>query len=394
MLSIQAPAAANAQSEGDGVIFGHIVNGTTDEPAPEVSVTLSTFAGGTLQANRSTISDQDGHFEFPGVNSDPEAVYAVSTSFFGIAYSSGRVSFDSDSAGVDITLDVYEPTDDQSLVHVYSRGLILTDVEPGRGEIGALDIYLLGMQEDRVLVANDEGRSLVFPVPRNATRVTPLSGDNYDLQTATIEGATIYGTEPLLPGDTTITFSYTIPYIGSRLPVELQEAYDTDLFRILIPLTVTDVESEINLEASGFKFVGQEDIGPQTYKVWARENVAAGDRLQIAYTDLVRSEIKPNTLNKIGPAIIALLAILAAAGAVFLIVRRRHLERERPLVLVPQLALSLEDHREDLIDQLRALETAHNSGLIEEGEYPGFRTYLLEQIRIVNRQLRGNGVED
>ncbi len=387
------PATAHAQSEDPGLIFGHIVNGTTGEPVSEVTVTLSIFDV-TLQPSSNTITDEDGRFEFPGVTTDPEAVYAVSTSFAGVAYSTGRISFEEGSEGIDITLDVYEPTDDQALITVYSRGLILTDVQPSQGEIGALDIYLFGMQEERVLVANEEGRTVEFPVPRNASRVTPLSDETYDLETATIEGATVFGTEPLLPGETTATLSYTIPYTGDRLPLELQAAYATDLFRLLIPTTISDLDEEVGLEASGFEFVGQEEIGPLTYNVWARENVAAGDRVQIAYTDIMRSEIEPNTLNKLIPMIIAAIAIIAAAVGIYWIVRERSLERERPVVLVPQLASTLEDRRADLIDQLQALETANERGLVDSDEYPGHRIYLLEQIRVVNRQLRGEGVED
>lgn len=393
-LAATSPSVAYAQAEGDGVIFGHIMNGTTDEPLPEVSVTLSAFADGALQRTRSTITDEEGRFEFADVNPDPEVVYAVSTSYSGVSYSTGRIGFEEGSAGIEVTLNVYQPTDDQSLVRIFSRGVILTGVEPTRGEIGILDIYLMGMQEERVLVANDEGRTINFPVPRNASRVTPLPDESYNLETATIEGATIFATEPLLPGDRTATLTYTIPYTGDRLSVELQAAYDTDLFRLLIPVSLTDLDGTVGLEASGFEHIGQEVIGPQTYDVWAREGVETGDRIQFAYTDLVRSEIEPNTLNKFGPAIIAAIAAIAAVVVVVLIVRSRNLQRERPLVLAPQLALSLEDHREDLIEQLRALETANERGIVDPEEYPGHRTYLLEQIRIVNRQLRGEGVED
>ena len=393
VFASQAPSAA-AQSEESGVVFGQIVNRTSEEPVPEIAVTLSTFAGGTLQPSRNTISDEDGRFEFEGVDTDPEAVYAVSTEFFGIAYSTGRISFEADSVGIDVTLDVFEPTEDQSLVAIRSRGVILTDVEPVRGEIGLLDIYLLDVTEDRVLVADDEGRSLVFPVPRNASRVTPLPDPSYDLQTATIEGATIYGTEPLLPGETTATLSYTVPYIGEHLSVELQASYPTDVFRLLIPVTLTDVEDQIEIEASGFEHIGQEEIGPQTYDVWAREDVEPSDRINVTYGGLIRSQIEANTLNKTVPYIVATTTALLAIGVIVWIVRGRRLDRERPVVLVPQLATSLEARRIDLIDQLRALETAHDRGIVNEASYPEYRRFVLEQIRLVNRQLRGEGVED
>ena len=383
----------SAQTGEIGVIFGHIVNGTTGENVPEVSVTLSIFED-TLLPSRNTVTDADGRFEFPGVSTDPDVVYAVSTSFAGIAYSTGRISFEADSEGIDVTLDVYEPTDDQALVTIFSRGVILTDVDPVQGEIGLLDIYILGMDEERVLVANDQGHALEFPVPRNASRVTPLPNETYNLETATIEGATVFGTEPLMPGETTVTLRYTVPYTGQRLPLELRAAYATDLFRLLIPVTDADLTEAVDLDASGFEFIGQEEIGPQTYNVWARADVASGDRVQIAYTDLIRSRIEPNTLNKFVPAIVATMALAAGAGAVVMIVRGRRLERARPLVLAPQLATSLQERREDLIDQLRALETAHERGLVASDDYPEHRTYLLEQIRVVNCQLRGEGVED
>jgi 5-hydroxyisourate hydrolase-like protein (transthyretin family) len=393
VIHLQADRTA-AQDTQPGVIFGRIINGTTGEPVPEIAVSLSTFAGGTLQAGQDTLTDADGRFEFPSVDTDPEAVYAVSATFFGIAYSTGRISFEEGSEGIDVTLDVYEPTEDQSLVTIPSRGIILTDVEPVRGELGLLDIVVLEMSENRALVANDEGRTLSFPVPRNASRVTPLPGSGYDLQTATIEGATVFGTEPLLPGEATATLSYTLPYTGDRLSVELQSAYDTAVFRILLPKEVTNVDRAIEVEAPGFTYSGEEEIGPQVYDVWIREGVQTGDRIRITYAQLTHSEIQPNTLNKFGPVIVSGMAIAGAIGLVLWLVRGRRLYAERPLVLAPELATSLETRRSDLIEQLQALETAHASDRIEEPDYTEYRRTVLEQIRLVNRQMRGEGVED
>lgn len=388
------PDPAAAQDDQPGVIFGHIINGTTGEPVPEIAVNLSTFAGGTLQEGRNTVTDAEGRFEFPGVDTDPEAVYAVSASFFGIQYSTGRISFEEESEGIDVTLDVFEPTDDQSLVAIRSRGVILTDVEPVRGELGLLDIIVLEMAEQRALVANEEGRTLSFPVPRNASRVTPLPGSGYDLQTATIEGATVYGTEPLLPGEATATLSYTIPYTADRLSVELQSAYNTEVFRLLLPKSITDVNQDVQIEASGFTYSGEEQIGPQAYDVWIREDVREGDRIQVTYAQLTRSEIEPNTLNKLGPTVVAGLVVAGALGFVVWLVRGRRLYRERPLVLAPELAVSLESQRNDLIEQLQALETAHAGGMVDESHYSDYRRTVLEQLRLVNRQMRGEGVED
>ena len=393
-LIAHAPQAVKAQATGNGRIFGEIINGTIDEPVPEIAVTLQTFAGGTLQPNQNTITDADGRFEFDNVSTDVDVVYAVSTTYFSIAYSTGRISFEEDSVGIDVTLDVFEPTDDQSLVVIRSRGLILTDVEPGRGEVGLLDINILDLSEDRVLVANSEGRTVNLPVPRNASRVTPLPDPSYDLQTATIEGATVYGSEPLLPGESTASLTYTIPYTGDRISVELQSAYATDLFRLLVPRTLTDLDDPLELDAPGFEHVGEEVIGPQTYDVWVQENLAVGDRVRVTYGGLVRSEIQPNTLNKVVPVIVSIAAILIAALVILWIVRERRLSPERPVVLAPQVASSLESHRAELIDQLRALETANEQRLIDPDEYPNYRRYLLEQIRLVNRQMRGQGVDD
>src|SRR5690606_29536263 len=100
-------------------------------------------------------------------------------------------------------LTVYESTEDPSVVTIRSRGLILTDVESNRGEVGLLDVTIFDVKGERALVANAEGRAVQFPVPRNATQVTPLPGSGYDLSTATIEGATVYSSAPLLPGETT-----------------------------------------------------------------------------------------------------------------------------------------------------------------------------------------------
>lgn len=395
LLTLLLPQAeARAQTEGQGVIFGQVINQTTGEPVPELPVSLSTFAEGTLQPGQNTVTDAEGRFEFPDVSSDPEVVYAVSSAFSGISYSTGRMSFEEDSVGIEVRLDVYEPTSDQSLARIRSRGLILTDVAPTRGEIGLLDIYVFEMRENRVLVADEEGRAVTFPVPRNASRVIPLPETSYNMQTALIEGATVYGTEPLMPGEQSATLSYTIPYTNNRLSLELLNAYETGLFRILIPQTVSAQNEEITVEAAGFEYAGEEVIGPQTYDVWVRENVSPNDRLRIVYGGLQHSRIKPNTLNKMVPGAVAGLVAIAAVGIVYLLVRGRRLYAPRPLVLAPQLASSLEAQRTDLIEQLQALETAHSSGIVDDKQYREYRQLILEQIRLVNRQMRGEGVEE
>src|SRR5690606_6209580 len=102
LLTLLLPQAeARAQTEGQGVIFGQVINQTTGEPVPELPVSLSTFAEGTLQPGQNTVTDAEGRFEFPDVSSDPEVVYAVSSAFSGISYSTGRMSFEEDSVGIE-----------------------------------------------------------------------------------------------------------------------------------------------------------------------------------------------------------------------------------------------------------------------------------------------------
>ncbi|MFW6075099.1 MAG: carboxypeptidase-like regulatory domain-containing protein [Chloroflexota bacterium] len=380
-----APTRAQERPTGDGIIQGQIINGTTDEPAAEITVTMSAFSGGTFVTDSRRTTDSDGRFQFEDLVTDEGITYSIEASYEGIGFGSGQLSFEDESdETLEVELTVYEPTRDPSVISIQERAFILSGINPEEGGINVLDVIVLELEGDQAFVANDDGRSVEFPVPRNAAQITPFPGADFDFGNASIEGATVYASSPLLPGQSTATLGYTIPYTGQRLPVELQAAYDADELRILIPDQVNDV----TVAGGSLTPQGEETIGSQNYRLWTLENFSAGTRLNIAYENLPQSAVQPNTLSKLEPTIVSIIAILGATGVIAVIVTKRGLlSQPQSLAHEPEFHADPND-RATLVEQLRALEAAHEQGAIDPAEYRRYRRVILEQLRHISHQQR------
>lgn len=380
-------ARAQERPTGDGVIRGQVVNQTTGEPAPDVIVTMSAFAGGTFVTDARRTTDQNGEFRFEDLVTDEGISYEVEAAFDGVGFGSETVTFTENSSDVFLELSVFETTHDSSLISIEQRGLILTGINPEEGELNLLDVVILNLDGTRALVANDEGRAIEFTVPRNASQVTPFPGGSYVINDPSIEGAVLFSSTPLLPGSSTASLGYTIPYTGAQLSLELQAAYDTDEVRVLVPLSLTEGPDAVSVQGATLSDQGEEQIGQQLYRLWTVDDLSDGSRLNIRLVGLPESTVTPNTLSRTEPIILASLAVLAAGGVAFGVVRRRRLT-DRPLYEQPNSGPTSAE-RDELIEQLRALERAHEIGEIDDDSYTHYRRVILEHLRDISRQMRG-----
>jgi hypothetical protein len=73
---------------------------------------------------------------------------------------------------------------------------------------------------------------------------------------------------------------------------------------------------------------------------------------------------------------------------------RRGLHHERPVVLAPALAVPVETRREQLVVELRQLESDWQGRSVAESDYRAARRAILEELRRISRQLRGVGEDE
>lgn len=379
-LASLAPVAAQTNGE----ISGTVINGTSDQPVPEIEITLTAFRTEGVVGESTTVSAADGSFTFPEVDTADGLVYAASVSYRNVLYSTGMIRFQGSTSQTS-NISVFESTDNRDVVRVRSRGLVLSEVSPETGEATFLDIYSIDVDTNETFVAGDDGRSMEFPVPRNAGTVTPLPG--FDFGSPTIQNAVVFATSPLRPGGGSASITYPVPYTRTSFSIDTRNAYPTDVARILIPTDLTTGADSIAVSANGFVDEGAAMIGEREYRVWTATDLEADSSVRVTFSSLPQSAFQPNELRVREPAILAGSALVVAAGVTFWFVRRQRATQPGATTSVP-VHQEMVESREELVVQLQELQDEHENGQIDDEMYVEERRLLLERLRLVSRQLR------
>jgi len=390
LLALGYSNLALAQEQFDGTISGHVFNQTTSEPVSGITVTLSAFTSEGLQAEFADTTAEDGSFDFADLDVSDGIVYAASVSYRGVLYSTGMIQFlDEVEQTSDIT--VFETTSDRSVVSVSTRGLILSELDPDSGRATMLDIYSIAVSGDQTFIAGDTGRSLEFPIPRNAGTPTLLPG--FDFGTALVENSILYASSPLRPPGASVTISYPVQYTGTSFTLDVLNAYPTETFRVLIPVDLTVNADSINVSGSGLEDDGIARIGERDYHVWTATELRAAGTIRVGFLSLPESGFAPNTLRIVEPTILAGLALVAAIAVTAIVIRRKSVVFDE-VDHGSALTAAFMESREELVLQLQELQDEHENGMIDDELYLSERRSLLERLRIVSRRLRDTPDEE
>lgn len=388
LLAAALPLPASAQTNGQ--ISGVVTNGTTGQPVPDIEVTLTAFRAEGVVGEMMTTTGADGAFTFPEVDTADGIVYAASVSYRSVLYSTGMIRFQGTTEQT-TSIDVFESTDDSDVVRVASRGIVLSEIAPDTGEATMLDIYSIGIEGDQTFVAGDDGRSMEFPVPRNAGLVTPMPG--FDFGTPTIENAIVFATSSLRPSGGSASLTYPVAYTETAFSIDVRNVYPTETVRVLIPTDLTANLDSVQVSAAGFEDEGIAQVGEREYHVWTASSMEPNSNARVTFRSLPRSAFEPNELHVLEPALLAGLALVVATAFTAWFVRRRNLMTPQPAFAGP-MPLAMVESREELVIQLQELQDEHENGQIDDELYLSERRSLLERLRTVSRQLRDEPAED
>ena len=389
---------ATTQADTNGRISGTITNGTTNAALADATVTASRFdqmpSGNTVpeSVDVTTTTAADGSYAFEGLDTADGLVYAISVTYEGVLYSSGMVQISTTpEQTADIT--VYETTADQAAITLASRGLLLNAVDKDSGAVTITDVFSFENTSNRTIVADEDGRTLRFSVPANSAEVGPRAG--FDFGTPSLEGATVFATSPLRPGVANpASLNYTIPYTGSTFDIELVADYPTTEMRLLLPVDANGDGPAVAAESRQLLDNGIIPIGDSQYHVWSTGSLNAGDTIRLRFSNLPSASSSGRALSTVAPALIALLALAGAAAIAGLVISRRKLNEPRPVTVSPLIAETIDERREMLTAELRALEAAYASGEIDEATYAPSRRAILEDLRRISRAMRGIGDDE
>jgi len=389
---------ATTQADTNGRISGTITNGTTNAALADATVTASRFdqmpSGNTVpeSVDVTTTTAADGSYAFEGLDTADGLVYAISVTYEGVLYSSGMVQISTTpEQTADIT--VYETTADQAAITLASRGLLLNAVDKDSGAVTITDVFSFENTSNQTIVADEDGRTLRFSVPANSAEVGPRAG--FDFGTPSLEGATVFATSPLRPGVANpASLNYTIPYTGSTFDIELVADYPTTEMRLLLPVDANGDGPAVAAESRQLLDNGIIPIGDSQYHVWSTGSLNAGDTIRLRFSNLPSASSSGRALSTVAPALIALLALAGAAAVAGLVISRRKLNEPRPVTVSPLIAETIDERRQMLTAELRALEAAYASGEIDEATYAPSRRAILEDLRRISRAMRGIGDDE
>lgn len=279
------PAWVSPYRPGSGVVNGKVIQGTADgTPVEGVEVVLEGYIDFAPVVALTTTVGADGAFSFTDLATDPSVVYFASASVEGISYSSPILMFQEGQSSLETTVNVYEPSDDDSGITI-ERAHWIVDSQPGALIVG--QIYAYGNSSDRAFVGRtvegvDVPVTVAISVPPGAVEITFENGElgGRFRQVA----HTIYDTAPVVPGSATrqVVVRFALPYNGTSAEFSQSLPYPAQSLNLL----ATELPG-MGSEVTGLAGVGPQEIQGEVYQMWQAENVTPEQRVTARFTGLL-----------------------------------------------------------------------------------------------------------
>lgn len=331
-----------------------------------------------------TQTDAGGHFHFGFVELDSSNSYEVGVEYAGAPYFSDRLTFAQNETHKDVALDVYEPTDDDSVLTLAGTSLLI-DADDKTHELSILELDTFSNDSQRAFIPNTTPRGsgppplLRFSLPPNATNLTAGQGLSPDdiIQIGTGFGALT----PLEPGRHDVGFTYRNAYQTSSTSFAKNVIYPTKTFRILMPVGGGQVDSP-QLTRQPLQ-----TIGGKQYELLAANDLPPGAKIDLRFSslpgvsplaDLAQPASLPWLAGALGLAVLLLLAWYV---------------RDRLRAAAPAAAgvdpNDLIVERRELLIALARLDDRFDEGKVSREDYQAQRDAYKAELREVIEQLEG-----
>lgn len=249
-----------ALSARAGTLHGTVKNGTTGKAAAGIEVILMQLQGG-MQPVANSKTDAQGQFSFdnPSLGAQPMLVRAV---FKGVnfhqAVPPGRG---------DVEVSVFEPSKDAKIISVASR---IVFFQPSGANLTVAEEYSIQntSQPPQAYFRAEGNFEFVIPEHAQLQQVAASGPTGMPVVQTPIDKkkgkyAIAYA---LRPGQSTVRYSYNVPYPGNAAIVKVATIYPSA--RLLVVASPT-----LQVSGNGLQSGGQE----QGMSVYGRENVPAND---------------------------------------------------------------------------------------------------------------------
>ncbi|HLG73199.1 MAG TPA: hypothetical protein VK009_22485 [Chloroflexota bacterium] len=376
------PATAFAAGLG-GAIDGQLVDktpGATLQAGAKAYVYKLVSGQDPQQAGQADV-DASGHFRFDGLEADPANSYEVGVQYQGVPYFSDPITFASGETDHKLSLDVYEASDDDSVLSLAGTSL-LVDPDEKTHELAILELDSFVNSSQRAFLPNTTPRNggpppiLRFSLPLNATNLNPgqgMTGDDM-IQIPGGFGALV----PLPPGRRDLGFTYRSAYQTSSTSFTKSIIYPTKGLRVLMPAGSGQVDSpQLSRQP-------MQNIGGKQYQLLAASDLQPGAKVELKFSSLPGikplSELaQPSTL----PWLAGILGLVVLGLMAWYVRDKRRAPVPAPVVDRRQL----ESERRDLLIALARLDDRFDEGRISSEDYRNQRDAQKAELLEILQQL-------
>lgn len=328
MPKMPAPSLSAANVETTGIIEGTVTNGSEGGGSvTDLEVVVTVWQpDGQESEEHTTRTDSSGAFRFEGLPVSEDLLYLVSMRYQGVEYYRSDILLTSDQPQASTQVMVYEPTSSAEAIKVVTDHLALEVNENGRW-LEVMSNMRFANEGDRTYAgqvgADPAGpaQTLHFSLPAEAMDLELHQGLWPDtiVITDSTDGtdAGFADTQPVLPGETEITFAYRLPYSSDEYLLRQELTYFTDKVILALPAGV-EVQSAQLPEST------QVETGGRNFTVISGESLPAGIVLEIALSGLPQDEdslLSSGDIVRPAVVVLVILALGVAVGYPFL--RRR-----------------------------------------------------------------------
>jgi hypothetical protein len=275
-------------------ITGRLVNGTSgaEDPA-DLEVTLHIIGSSGEVDIVTALTDGDGGFTFHDVEVEADSTYALTASYRDILYSS---RLDPSEFTGPAELLIYETTGSIEVIRVDTDALLIGGAGQDKEHLSAFEVITLVNEGDRTFVPDldEPGKMnfLRFSLPPGAAGLD-VASDLPGGRVVTV-GTGFSLVVPVTPGSHQVTYTYRIPYNGSRLELDRSFPMGAETFRLLMEDGQGELRSLGLLTA-----LEPANIEGKTYSVWGASQLSPGTRLSVELDGLPQ----PGGLRRLGDAL-------------------------------------------------------------------------------------------
>ncbi len=390
---VWAPAAIAAPSIP--IVTGTVVDGTTGKPIPDLAVTLHLFSDTAELGSMKATTDPQGVFSFADLATDAKG-YQVTAVYKNVLYRNQMAAL-TPGTPIDVTLKVYETTTDPANI-IQGSWIVWIDRE-GSGFAVQHSIQWNNSGDTAYTgsPSSSGGAPIATQVPLAAGATNFQFRDIYLDTPGQVQGSTYGNPQPILPGNSSGTLRYNVNGLSHlTLPITLPTA-SLELY----------VQTGIDVKAAGLTPSGQftDTKSGKTYQHYATSNLQAGDKIEVSVSGVAAGGkgSSPILLGVLGGLFVVVAGGLAlwklagrgdkaaprASGRKAAARRPAPAKRSRQQASVKsngRRAHSDEDAPETaerfdlLIDEIAALDLAHEQGLLQDRTYEALRADAKERL--------------